>query len=136
MKKFALVTGACINTGVAIVEKFAEEGWNVVFTGRDFAKVELAKQQYQKKYPSTEFVGYTINSLLDERTINEKAIADMYTKISENKTPAEVLRSIKAACKELPIYKQITGVTIRDKEFEKTTSNKIKRFANDKTKKN
>ena len=32
-KKTALVTGACINTGVAIVEKFAAEGWNVIFTG-------------------------------------------------------------------------------------------------------
>ena len=29
-----LVTGACINTGVDIVEKFASEGWDVVFTGR------------------------------------------------------------------------------------------------------
>jgi len=26
--KTALITGACINTGVAIVEKFASEGWN------------------------------------------------------------------------------------------------------------
>ena len=32
--KNVLITGACINTGVAIVEKFAAEGWNVVFTGR------------------------------------------------------------------------------------------------------
>ena len=35
MKKYALITGACINTGVAIVERFASEGWNVVFTGRN-----------------------------------------------------------------------------------------------------
>ena len=56
--------------------------------------------------------------------------------LSEEKSAAEVLRSIKAACKELPIYKQITSVKIREKEFEKTTSNKIKRFVNDKTKKN
>ena len=34
MKKAVLVTGACINTGVAIVEKFAKEGYNVIFTGR------------------------------------------------------------------------------------------------------
>ena len=30
----ALITGACTNTGVAIVEKFASEEKNVVFTGR------------------------------------------------------------------------------------------------------
>lgn len=40
MKKAVLVTGACINTGVAIVEKFASEGYNVVFTGRTPETVE------------------------------------------------------------------------------------------------
>ena len=49
--KIALITGACINTGVAIVEKFASEGYDVVFTGRDVAKVETALQGYQAKYP-------------------------------------------------------------------------------------
>lgn len=50
----------------------------------------------------------------------------------EKRTPAEVLKSIKKACVELPIYKQISKVVIRDKEFPKTSSNKIKRFINDK----
>lgn len=58
---------------------------------------------------------------------NAKAlIAEVF--LSEKRTPGEVLRSIKDACKELPIYKQIAKVKIRDNEFEKTTSNKIKRF--------
>ena len=39
-----LITGACINTGVAIVEKFASEGKNVVFTGRNSEKVHAAKK--------------------------------------------------------------------------------------------
>lgn len=39
-----LITGACINTGVAIVEKFASEGWNVVFTGRNPEKVRVAEK--------------------------------------------------------------------------------------------
>lgn len=71
----------------------------------------------------------------NEASGNAKSlVAEVF--LSENKTPAEVLKSIKNACKELPIYKQISNVVIRDKEFEKTTSNKIKRFVNDKTKKN
>ena len=55
--------------------------------------------------------------------------------LSEDKTVAEVLKSIKEVCKELPIYKQISSVKIRDTEFEKTTSKKIKRFVNNKIKK-
>ena len=39
IKKTALITGACINTGVAIVEKFASKGYNVIFTGRSMEKV-------------------------------------------------------------------------------------------------
>ena len=31
MKKATLITGACINTGVAIVEKFARDGHNIIF---------------------------------------------------------------------------------------------------------
>ena len=69
---------------------------------------------------------------------NAKAlIAEVF--LSENKSAAEVMSAIRNACKELPIYKQIANVKIRDKEFEKTTSNKIKRFVlnkNDKNKKN
>ena len=55
--------------------------------------------------------------------------------LSEDKSVAEVLKSIREVCKELPIYKQITSVKIRDTEFEKTTSRKIKRFVNNKIKK-
>ena len=66
---------------------------------------------------------------------NAKAlIAEVF--LSENKSAAEVMSAIRNACKELPIYKQIANVKIRDKEFEKTTSNKIKRFVINKSEKN
>ncbi len=60
-------------------------------------------------------------------------IAEVF--LTEMKPAAEVLKSIREACKELPIYKQISQVKIRDTEFEKTTSRKIKRFVSDKIKK-
>ena len=47
-KKTALITGACINTGVAIVEKFAAEGYNVIFTGRSAEKVADKEAEYRK----------------------------------------------------------------------------------------
>ena len=76
--KTALITGACINTGVAIVEKFASEGYNVVFTGRNSENVLMAEQAYREKYPDVEIIGYTIDSLLDERTVDEKAVDSMF----------------------------------------------------------
>ena len=49
--KTALITGACINTGVDIVNKFASEGINVVFTGRNPEKVKIAEENYRKSFP-------------------------------------------------------------------------------------
>lgn len=74
-----------------------------------------------------EFVDEVIVSGESDDNGNEKSLlAEVY--LSEKKTPAQVLKSIRAACKELPVYKQISKVVIRDNEFEKTTTNKIKRF--------
>lgn len=64
---------------------------------------------------------------------NESSLtAEVFLDENTKKTPAEVLKSIKKACVELPIYKQISQVVIRDKEFPKTSSNKIKRFIKEK----
>ena len=83
MENFVLVTGACINTGVAIVEKFASEGCNVVFTGRDSEKVKACEAQYRVKFPNIKIYGYAISSLIDERTVDEQAVADMFDWIDE-----------------------------------------------------
>ena len=76
--KTVLVTGACINTGVAIVEKFASEGWNVVFTGRKLESVTEAEAKYKAQFPNVQILGYTIDSLLDERTVNEEAVKALF----------------------------------------------------------
>lgn len=82
-KKTALVTGACINTGVAIVEKFASEGYNVIFTGRDKDRVEKAEKQYRTKFPNVEIDGYVLNSLVDEKTVDEKAIDELFSDLDK-----------------------------------------------------
>ena len=79
MKKTVLITGACINTGVAIVEKFASEGWNVIFTGRKSENVEKSLAEYIKKFPYVKIIGYAINSLVDEKTVDEKAVENMFS---------------------------------------------------------
>lgn len=78
MKKTALITGACINTGVAIVEKFASEGYNVVFTGRNTERVAAKEAEYRAKYPEVEILGYAIDSLLDERTVDEESVDQLF----------------------------------------------------------
>lgn len=81
--KTAFITGACINTGVAIVEKFAAEGWNVVFTGRNQEKVHAAEKNYRDKFPNVEIIGYHIDSLLDERTVDEKSVEEMFASLDD-----------------------------------------------------
>ena len=78
MIKATLITGACINTGVAIVEKFAKEGHNVVFTGRKKESVEEAQARYREQFPDVMILGYTIDSLMDERTVNEDAVTALF----------------------------------------------------------
>ena len=48
MKKTVLITGACINTGVSIVEKFLTEGYDVVFTGRNRQKLMIPEKIIKK----------------------------------------------------------------------------------------
>lgn len=81
--KCVLITGACINTGVAIVEKFAAEGCNVVFTGRNAEKVAVAEKAYREKFPNVQIIGYTIDSLLDERTVDEASVDALFAFLDE-----------------------------------------------------
>lgn len=81
--KTVLVTGACINTGVAIVEKFAREGYRVIFTGRNPEMVSTKEAQYRKSFPNAEIYGYAIDSLLDERTVDEQGVADVFAHLDD-----------------------------------------------------
>ena len=79
--KTVLITGACINTGVAIVEKFASEGYNVIFTGRSVEKVHAAEKEYKAKFSDVQIIGYNIDSLIDERTVDEESVEKMFADI-------------------------------------------------------
>ncbi len=90
-RKTALITGACINTGVAIVEKFASEGYDIVFTGRSLEKVEEAEKNYRERFPEASIYGYVIDSLLDERTVDEESVKKMFEFIDEKGLFAETV---------------------------------------------
>ena len=91
MNKTALITGACINTGVAIVEKFASEGYNVVFTGRSIEKVTEAEKSYKEKFPNVSIMGYAIDSLINETTVDEEAVRKMFNTLDEKGIFVEAL---------------------------------------------
>lgn len=91
MKKTALITGACINTGVAIVEKFAAEGYDVVFTGRSAESVNSAQQRYQEKYPDASIKGYAVSSLTEEGLTNEKAVKELFETLDKKGIFVETL---------------------------------------------
>lgn len=58
-RKCALVTGAVINTGLAVAEKFLSEGWAVFITSRNAAEAESCAKELTKKYNSPCFgLGY------------------------------------------------------------------------------
>ena len=81
MKKAVLITGACINTGVAIVERFANEGWNIVFTGRNSETVHTKEKEYKEKFPNVEIIGYHIDSLIDKTTVDEESVKKMFDEL-------------------------------------------------------
>ena len=79
--KTVLITGACVNTGVAIVEKFASEGYNIIFTGRNTENVRIKENEYKSKFPDAKVFGYALESLIDERTVNEDGVLQMFADI-------------------------------------------------------
>lgn len=76
--KTALITGACINTGVDIVERFLSEGYKVVFTGRKEASVAQALEGYKAKFPASEIIGYAINSTDSEGNLDEASAIELF----------------------------------------------------------
>jgi NAD(P)-dependent dehydrogenase (short-subunit alcohol dehydrogenase family) len=76
--KAALVTGACINTGVAIVEKFASEGVNVVFTGRRENSVKEAEARYRAAFPEVKIYGYAINAVKESGEVDEEGVSALF----------------------------------------------------------
>lgn len=80
--KFVLITGACKNTGVEIVRKFASNGWNVIFTGRANEDVRLKENEYKKEFPNVEFLGANLEALNNDCSVNKKGTIDLIDEIS------------------------------------------------------
>ena len=62
--------------------------------------------------------GLLAEVFLNEEKLKELNITDAHSSLKND---------IASVCKDLPVYKHVGEIVIRDKEFEKTTTNKIKR---------
>jgi len=62
-------------------------------------------------------------ALCAEAFLNEEKVKELKLENLETTLKKDILKE----CKELPVYKKISKVVIRDTEFAKTTTNKIKR---------
>lgn len=91
MKNATFITGACINTGVDIVKKFASEGKNVIFTGRNPESVSKAEKLYKKNFPDVAVKGLVLNALKDERTVDEEAVTELFELLDREKIFIETL---------------------------------------------
>ena len=89
--KTVLITGACINTGVDIVKKFASEGYAVVFTGRDPEKVRTAEESYKNAFPNIPIYGYAIDSLLPDGSVNEAGVEALFAELTAKNIFVETL---------------------------------------------
>ena len=91
MKKTVLVTGACINTGVAIVEEFARNGWNVVFTGRNEEKVVHCEKKYREQFCEANIRGYVLKALIDDKTVDTKSADEFFDNLDKMNIFAETV---------------------------------------------
>ncbi len=86
-----LITGACKNTGVAIVEKFAAKGKNVIFTGRNLDSVRDAQNKYCKEFPNVNILGYQIDSLNEDNSVDEKSVKALFDELDKKEIFIETL---------------------------------------------
>jgi len=137
----------------ATKEVFTDDGWfrtgdigymdkdgYIFITGRKKNVIILSNGKNVFPEEVEEYLG-TIDTILETVVIGRKndnndivitaVVYPDFTKY-EGKTHDEILADIKASVnavnKKLPVFKQVREVEIRDTEFEKTTTRKIKRF--------
>lgn len=69
MQKAVFVTGGTVGSGLAIAERFAKEGYQVVITSRDGERAEKAAEYIAEKYGVTG-IGYALDIRNEQRVID------------------------------------------------------------------
>jgi len=90
-RKTVLVTGACINTGVDIVNKFAENGYDIIFTGRSAEKVSIAESEYRKRFGDVNITGFAIDSLNERGEVDTESVDALFSELDRRNIFVETL---------------------------------------------
>ena len=81
--KTALITGATVNTGLGVAQKFASEGWNVVITSRREEALPEAIEKIQRVNEHVQVLGYPLEMVLPDNNVNEEGIAGIFADLDE-----------------------------------------------------
>ena len=82
--KTVFITGATVNTGLGIAQKFAQEGWNVVVTSRREEALPAAIEVIKKVNSSITVLGYALELVLSDNNVNEEGIAQIFADLDAN----------------------------------------------------
>lgn len=65
--------------------------WNVVFTDRNCETVHAKEREYKTQFPDVEIIGYHIDSLINETTVDEESVKKMFAELDSKDIFIETL---------------------------------------------
>ena len=81
--KTAFITGATVNTGYGVAEKFLSEGWRVVITSRKKDQLDCAMASLGAKYGADNISGYILDAVRADNSVNEELLDSIFADMDE-----------------------------------------------------
>ena len=81
--KTAFITGATVNTGYGIAEKFLTEGWRAVITSRSEEQLDAALKSLGEKYGKGRVSGYVTDVVRSDNTVDEDRLDFIFSDLDE-----------------------------------------------------
>lgn len=81
--KTVFITGATVNTGYGIAEKFLSEGWHTVITSRKAEQLDSALTALGEKYGRENVRGYVMNAVKSDNTVDEQQLDGIFRDLDE-----------------------------------------------------
>lgn len=89
--KTAFITGATVNTGYGIAEKFLSEGWRAVITSRSEEQLDAAIASLSAKYGEENVLGYVTNVVRSDNTIDEEYLDYIFSDLDKKNITVDSL---------------------------------------------